>query len=329
MFHQITGIKYFCVLFLLLYIALCFGCADDSENGNSDNQIPDPGPYYGFGNPQLVEIIGYPTDTYQNVQEPFISRDGQYLFFNSGEAEGKKDLLYAEWDSDQASFIFQGEIQGVNTASNLEANPTMDENFNLFFISNTAAPTWVSAGIFQPEAMNLSGTTTISGLPDIQLSGSTATVNMGVEISSDGDTLYFSRAVFLNAGQPDQEIFASDILFAEKIGDEFDYDETIAAMTMNNINTDEDLEYAACISEDGLELFFTRLAYDTIYDGIPDSQIMRASRANTSEAFSVPQPVDGIPNHSKFVEAPTLYGDTLYYHQFDDGVANLYKVTRQ
>jgi hypothetical protein len=100
-------------------------------------------------------------------------------------------------------------------------------------------------------------------------------------------------------------------------------------MIMQNINTDEDLEYAACISEDGLELFFTSLTSDTIYDVIPESQIMRAVRTNTSEAFSVPQPVDGIPNLSKFVEAPTLYEDTLYYHQFDDGVANLYKVTRQ
>ena len=124
-------------------------------------------------------------------------------------------------------------------------------------------------------------------------------------------------------------ISASDILFAEKIGDAFVYDETISVTIMHNINTDEDLEYAACVSVDGLEFFFTRLASDTIYDAIPDSQIMRAFRNNTSEAFGIPQPVDGVPNHSKLVEAPTLYGNELYYHQFDDGVANLYKVTRQ
>jgi hypothetical protein len=329
MFHPIGGIKYFSVFLFLIYIALCFGCGGDSGNGNINEQTPNPVTNSGFGNPQLVEIIGYPTDSYQNVQEPFISRDGQFLFFNSGQSERNKDLLYAEWDINQTSFIFQGEIQGVNTASNLEANPTMDENFNLFYINNTAAPAWISAGVFQPEEMNLSGNTNILGPPNIQLSGTTATVNMGVEISSDGNTLYFSRAVFLNAGQPNQVISASDILFAKKIGDAFVYDETNAVMIMQNINTDEDLEYAACISEDGLEFFFTRLTSDTITDAIPDSQIMLAVRANTLEAFSVPQPVDGIPNHSKFVEAPTLYGNTLYYHQFDGGVANLYKVTRQ
>ena len=317
------------VLLFLFCIMLCLGCGGGSGNGSSNNQNTDPGSTLNFGNPQLVEIIGYPTDRYQHVQEPFISRDGQYLFFNSGQAEGNKDLLYATWNINQASFIFQGEIQGVNTESNLEANPTMDENFNLFYIDNSATPAWISSGVFQPVSMNLSGHTDISGPPGIQLSGSTATVNMGVEISADGGTLYFSRAVFLNAGRPDQVISASDILFAEKIGNEFFYDETNAAMIMQNINTDEDLEYAACISEDGLELFFTRLASDTIYDTVPDAQIMHAFRSDTSAAFSGSQPVDGIPNHSKFVEAPTLYEDTLYYHQFDNGVANLYKVTRQ
>ncbi|MFQ6087920.1 MAG: hypothetical protein ACE5K0_03340 [Candidatus Methanofastidiosia archaeon] len=33
-----------------------------------------------FKNPQKVEIIGYDGD----ALEPFISRDGQYLFFNNG-----------------------------------------------------------------------------------------------------------------------------------------------------------------------------------------------------------------------------------------------------
>lgn len=321
MYHQIAGIKNFSVLFLLASMVFCWGCGGDS----GINQTPQT----DFDNFKLVEIVGYPTAIYQNIQEPFISRDGQYLFFNSGQSEFNKDLLYAKWDITQDSFVFQGEIQGVNTASNLEANPTMDDNYNFFYINNTAAPSWISTGTFQPDTMNLSSDSSILGLPSIELSGSTATVNMGVEISSDGNTLYFSRAVFLNAGQPNQVISTSDILFAKKIDDAFVYDEATAVMIMQYINTDEDLEYAACISEDGLELFFTRLASDTITDATPDSQIMRAVRSNTSEAFSVPQPVDGIPNHSKFVEAPTLYGNTLYYHQFDDRVANLYKVVLQ
>lgn len=325
MFHQINPHRYSIVLWPLICIVLCLGCGD----GESNHQTLNSDPNTEFSNPQLVAIIGYPAGNFQNIQEPFISRDGQYLFFNTATAEDHKDLLYAKWDTDQAAFVFQGEIQDVNTSDNLEANPTMDEKFNFFYIDNTAAPTWISSGLFQPVTMSLEGNASISGLPNIQLSGNSATVNMGVEVSADGDTLYFSRAVFLNAGQPNQVISASDILFAQKIGNVFVYDEAITSSIMQNINTSENLEYAACISEDELEFYFTRTDTSTITDSTPDSQIMRALRTNTSEAFGIPQPVDGIPNHNKFVEAPTIYGDTLYYHQFDSGVAKLYKVTKQ
>jgi hypothetical protein len=325
MFLKMANRMNYRILGILIWIAVCLGCGD----GTNSNQTSDPDRIRDFGNPQLVEIIGYPTGSFQNVQEPFISRDGQYLFFNTAETERHKDLLFAKWDVDQSAFIFQGEIQAVNTADSIEANPTMDENFNFFYIDNTAIPAWIGSGIFQPGSMSLTSGVSISGPPNIELSGSTATVNMGVEVSSDGDTLYFSRAVFLNAGQPNQMISASDILFAKKIGNVFVYDEAVANSIMQNINTSEDLEYAACISEDELEFFFTRLVASTITDATPDSQIMRAVRTDSSEPFSIPLPVNGIPNHSKFVEAPTIFGNTLYYHQFDNGVAKLYKVTRQ
>jgi hypothetical protein len=323
MFQATTATRHFSSLLTLAFLSSIAGCGNDSTNSSTN-----PALNSDFSNPQQVEIVGYPITGYQGIQEPFISRDGQYLFFNSDQSEGNKDLFVAQWDDTQSSFVFQGEIQGVNTASNVEGNPTMDEAFNLFYIDNTLPPAWVSSGVFQPGTFTVSDNTSVSGPPNIQLSGTTATVNMGVEVSPDGNTLYFSRAVFLNAGQPDLIISASDILFAEKNGGAFVYDETGAKNIMQNINTAEDLEYAACISEDGLEFFFTRLTAGTITNAIPDSQIMRAVRSSTTEPFGIPEPVSGIPNHSKFVEAPTLYGDTLYYHQFDNGVANLYKITR-
>lgn len=325
MVHQRNRYVYFIHLCILTWMGFCLGCGGN-ESGqqelNSDSTTD-------YGDPQNVAIIGYPDGDFQNIQEPFISRDGHYLFFNSATDENHKDLLYAEWDTDHDAFVFQGEMLEVNTAEKVEANPTMDENFNFFYIDTNAAPSWIRSGLFQPDTMSLESNTSISGLPNIELSGNSATVNMGVEVSADGDALYFSRAVFLNAGQPDQVISASDILFAQKIGNVFVFDEAISSSIMLNINTSEDLEYAACISEDELEFYFTRLDSSTITDPTPDSQIMRTSRTTTSEAFGTPQPVEGIPNHTKFVEAPTIYGNTLYYHQFDNGVAKLYKVTKQ
>ncbi len=301
----------------------CIGCGGDQSGDSSLNT--------SFGNPQIVDITGYPITGSENVQEPFISRDGQYLFFNTATLEGEKDIHFAKWDTDQTTFVYQGEVQGVNTTANLEANATMDEDFNLFYIDNTALPGWVSGGIFQPESESLSNKSSITGLPDFQLAiDGSATVNMGVEVSADGETIYFSRAVFLNAGTLDQIISISDILFAEKDANgNFVFNEAVATNIMQNINTTENLEYAACISEDELEFYFTRTLISSITNLTPDSQIMRAVRSSRSDIFGVPQAVEGIANHTSFVEGPTIYGDTLYYHQFDNGVAKLYKVTKQ
>lgn len=308
-------------LLLIIFTFIFLGCGGDSQDTQSKEKT--------FANPQLVGIIGYPTNSFKNVQEPFISRDGQYLFFNTAGIENEKDLLFAKWDVNQSSFVFQGEIQDVNTPNDLEGNPTMDAYSNFFYINNRVAPAWISSGVFDPDTMSIINNISISGPPSIEVSGSTATVNMGVEVSSDGNTLYFSRAVFLNAGESNQTISASNILFAQKINGAFVYDETTADRIMQNINTNENLEYAACISKDELEFYFTRTLVSSIANPTPDSQIMRAVRTDTTETFSLPKPVGGIPNHIKFVEAPTIYGDVLYYHQFDNGVANLYKVTRE
>lgn len=238
MFNSILRLKSSPVLTLCMCTLLFAGCGE-----NPDPNPDDPGE---FGDAELVEIIGYPSGSYENVQEPFVSRDGQYLLFNSGQSENNKDLLFAAWDSSENAFVYQGEVQGVNTAGAVEGNPSMD----------------------------LSGMNNLTGLPTIQLSGTTASVNMGVEVSADGDTLYFSRAVFLNAGSVNQTISESDILFAEKSGDDFVFDETTANSIMQNINTEDNLEYAAGISEDGLEFFFTRTTKDSITSATPDSQIM-------------------------------------------------------
>lgn len=72
-----------------------------------------------------------------------------------------------------------------------------------------------------------------------------------------------------------------------------------------NVNTGA-LEYAACISADQLELFFTRIS-----GGEPAIYVSR--RASLAEAWSAPALVQAITG---FVEAPTISPDgrALYYH---------------
>lgn len=76
------------------------------------------------------------------------------------------------------------------------------------------------------------------------------------------------------------------------------------------------LTYAASISTDGLELFFTRANPTKGAKGIP--AIYRAARTDPGRPFSHVQRVGAITG---FAEAPSISanGTTLYYHYLDCG----------
>src|SRR5277367_744711 len=64
-----------------------------------------------FQNPQRITIEGYEDD----AMEPFVTRDGKYLFFNNlNEPRVNTNLFWAE-RVDDLHFKFRGEIKGVNT----------------------------------------------------------------------------------------------------------------------------------------------------------------------------------------------------------------------
>ena len=63
-----------CCLNLLPVLLLFLGCEKKSTNS-----MTEPSEYTAFGNPQRVTIQGYN----DHAMEPFITRDGRYLFFNN------------------------------------------------------------------------------------------------------------------------------------------------------------------------------------------------------------------------------------------------------
>ncbi|NJN42506.1 MAG: hypothetical protein HC811_10065 [Flammeovirgaceae bacterium] len=91
-----------------------------------------------------------------------------------------------------------------------------------------------------------------------------------------------------------------------------------------NINTN-DLEYAAGISADGLELFFTRIIAPINIASI--SSVFYATRNNTSEPFKVPYKIE---NATGFVEAVTVApnGD-IYFHKKVNGKFSLKLMKRK
>ena len=295
---------------MLLSLLLAACGSDDVES-----PIVLPVEYTAFSTPEMVEIQGYSGE----VMEPFVSRDGKYLFFNN--MGDNKDIFFASYDNPTDSFIYEDAIFAINTPA-VEGVPTLDNNNRFYYISTFNYPP-ANAQIFDTiyvgdfDALSPSVVNNLAVVPDLD-EGILGHLNFDVEVSPDGSVLYLVDGIFSGNPYPD----TSNLIYAVDSGSGFVRQPDSAAI-FTNLNTD-DLEYAACISADGLEFFFTRLELATLA-----TEIFRATRSSLSSAFSVPQKVSAI---SGFVEAPTLSPDekVLYYHRRnpDTNKFELYRVTR-
>jgi Tol biopolymer transport system component len=261
----------------------------------------------------LITITDYNGD----AMEPFISRDGAYLFFNNNTGgPTDKDLFYATFVNG-TTFQYRGAIDAVNSPT-VDGAPTMDDANNFYYVS--------TANYNPPAAYETlyvgtwNGSTVTGGTP---LSGLTITtpslIYFDIDVSPDGSTLYLSEGDFTGgSGVPS----AADIVMAVDSGSGFTLDPN-SAVIMASVNTTK-LEYAPAISADGLELFFTRFDPNTA-----EARIYRATRSNKSNAFGVPQLVPAIEG---FVEGPAFSPDekSLYYHRENTGTGRfeIYRVTR-
>jgi len=287
--------------------------------------------HHAFHHPQPVTIEGLPAGTGNtpiSTEEPFISRDGSFLFFNSGKEEGHKDLHYARRIGHR--WVYQHSLgPNVNTPKEVQGNPTMDRDRNFYFV-DTEVNRMVQRAYFSPETGLLSHVREFTGVPkrDVRFFARKFIGNMGVEVSADGRTIYFSRATWRLYLVFPGKFLDSDLLLTEKKDNRFVYNEAKARRIMQHINT-PDLEYAACSSKDGLELLFARIPIASIKSGKIHSMIMRATRPSRSTPFGMPKEVRAI-GHRDFVEAPTLSsnGHELYYHKFMGKKFRLFKVTR-
>src|SRR5215470_4891465 len=187
----------------------------------------------------------------------------------------------------------------------------MDQNCVFYFVSTRSYKETLSTiyhGRFSEGAM-----TDVKIVEGVS-ANAPGRVNFDVEVSANGRTLYFVDGVFSGRPTPDK----ADIAIAVSDGEGFRRSSGSAEL-LKNVNTDA-LEYAACISPDELELFFTRA-------GKNGPAIYRSTRKNLTQPFDSPARVAAI---SGFVEAPTLSPDgrSLYYHLRDGARFVIYRVTR-
>jgi hypothetical protein len=297
----------FAMIWMLLFCGACTVRGDDTASVAGS---PDAKSTFGvFANPQPVTIQGYS----QDAMEPFISPDGNYLFFNNSNSATQTNLYYAT-RIDDLTFQFQGEIVGAN-ATGLNAVPSMDVNNIFYFVSPRSYPQTFStiySGTFSNGS--LSNVALVPGVSKDKLGD----VNFDQCISPDGGTLYFVDGVF-NGGSVPQR---ASIAIARRVGDRFVRLKN-SGKIMQKINTGG-LNYAPDISKSGLEFFFTRIPGQP---PMPPPVIYTATRARTSEPFGKPRKIEAITG---FAEAPALSPDekSLYYHLQVNGTFVIYRVTR-
>lgn len=285
-------------LFALAFLA---SCASSPDRSQPESRL--------YAHPQRVAIVGYEG----HAMEPFLSRDGRYLLFNNlNDPAVDTNLHYAE-RVDDLTFRYRGELAGANTPA-LDGVPTLDRRNNLYFVSLRSYESSLSTihhGVFSHG--RVAGVALVPGLSRKEA----RQVNFDVDVSPDGNTLYFVDARF-GRGGPE----TADLVVAQRQGESF-VRRPDSAVLLQHVNTDA-LEYAPCISADGLTLLFTRARLSLVGGSVA---IYMAQRTRSTEPFGPPvrlAALDGL------VEAPTFTPDerAIYFHRKDGARYVIYRASR-
>jgi len=291
------------LIFLLIFIIIVIFIF------NRAPQKPSESVSTKFANEQEVEIAGYDG----HAMEPSISRNGQYLFWNSLNDAVDTSIYYAK-RLDSSRFQFIGSVNGVNGPQpHLDAVASMDMNDNFYWVSTRNYPNAFEN--YQSGKFNDGAVTNIAPVGGNFYIKNPGWIIMDAEISPDGKLLFFVNAKFTSGALPVE----SDIGVAHKVSNEFIKDPNSKTL-LQNINTKNYLEYAPSFSADGMEIFFTRVTKNSTH-------IYVSSRNSLSESFGQPELLD---IKGDLPEAPSISfdGKTLYYHKKDGQYYRIYKMTR-
>jgi hypothetical protein len=261
-----------------------------------------------FANPEPVVIRGY---NLPSAQDPFISADGQYLFFDDRSDKNHEPTLHWARRIDYKTFAYQGKIEGVNIGKTNIA-PSMDRDGYFYFSTDRSYrenSTTVYRGAF--SAGRVSGAAPVGG------ASHPGWAQMDVEVTPDGKTLYLSDFKVGLFGPS-----VANLRVATKNADgsftiQPNSDDIFRSINNGGLNFAPD-------TRDGLELFFTHAKRS---DGT--LRIYVANRNSTAEPFGVPALVSAAEGQ---VEATSLSSDGvhLYYHKISSPrETTLYVLTRQ
>lgn len=257
--------------------------------------------------PERVRIASYTGE----AMEPFVSRDGKFLFFNTRNDPGVDTNLHVAEVSFDGHFRHLGLLEGTQS-TDLDAVATMSADGQFCFIS----PREYRRTLVSVFCGTFDGTKVVDAAPQTGL----ATARLGrlifdMEISADGRSMIYAEGGFSGKATPDD----ADLHLAKRGPNGFEPDPA-GKRILARLNTDA-LEYAPGLSADGLTLTFTRL------EGIWPFQtpsLFRATRARLNQPFGEPKRIAAIDG---FVEGSTFGPDgALYYHKRVDGRFQIWRL---
>jgi hypothetical protein len=264
-----------------------------------------------FGQPQPVTIEGYR----DHAMEPFISRDGQTLFFNNRNDPPRETDLHWATRVDDTHFRYQGPITSANWPD-LDGVPSLARDGTFAYISpriadGRAATIWTGRWTGQRvQAQTLNHALSPGRWPAF---------NMDTEISASGAHLYFTDNIFAPVAPR-----TSDMRLAVRDNGAWrrapEFDRLFA-----NVNTPNALEYAPATSADELELYFTRLTRRFLQP--PRFESFVATRENTDSPFGALERIRVIAG---IAEAPSVAPDgALYFHANAGDVFRIMRTERR
>ncbi len=266
-------------------------------------------------NEERIVIRGYDG----HAMEVGLSPDAEYLLFND-RRDPDKDMHWSRRVDDR-TYEYGGRVD--NTVSDrIDATPSFDGEGNLYFTTLKDFPrrpeTVFVAGFRNGVALDPAPVVGDIYVPNRDLPNR-VWISLDPDVSGDGRFLFYSEGLFNpRVGLP----YPYNVRGAERFDGRF---VKMQDRILENVNTDA-LEYAPAISDDGLEIFFTRIAKVA---GRPKMLgIYTARRAATEEPFGQAEHIEAITGD---VEAPTLTADEqrLYYHRMVDGRFAVFRVTRR
>ncbi len=260
-------------------------------------------PVYG---PEVKVFISGYTD---HAMEPFLSPDGNTLFFNNLNSGDSTRLHYAT-RVDDSTFTYMGLVTGANEPTNPQLNAVAS-------LDTTGNFLWVSVRGWPGDMDNLhrgdysNGTVTnvnrVHGTFYVYQPG---WIVMDAAVTHDGGELYYCNAFFDTCVVP----CAASLGIASKVNDSTFNTIASSQNILQHVNDTNYCVYAPELSENGLELYFTRY----LIGGL-STEICVSVRPTVADTFSSPLVlITEFPNVPEAATVNTA-GTLMYYHKKING----------